>query len=302
MVLPCQVWFDMEAPEAFERDDLDTIATTEQHLRTLARSEVRIESPREIPADSKFLITSAGTQKVEGEFAVRNVTKLTDAAGQLTGKARLRVVESSEKDCAMLGDSDDDDWPDGGYSCSWEGRQVEQQRESMAQVELRDESVRGGRRPAAVRCRDQYGCGEQRAAWRCAVVFRLDHVAHGKRLEPQRKCITRLENGSMAISLSDVFHEERRKDGCADDGGTGSFVGHERCGSRSLRRNGRRRDLLKIIQRCFREFWKKQGLKVRVLVLREATVSIRMSRVWQVWSGCEIQSSKRVRSKQEKTW
>ena len=106
MVLPCQVWFDMEAPEAFERDDLDTIATTEQHLRTSARSEVRIESPREIPADSKFLNTSAGTQKVEGEFAVRNVTKLTDAAGQLTDEGRevrpskadglVRSMEKSE--------------------------------------------------------------------------------------------------------------------------------------------------------------------------------------------------------------
>ena len=31
MMLPCQVWFDTEAPEAFERDNLDTIATTVQH-------------------------------------------------------------------------------------------------------------------------------------------------------------------------------------------------------------------------------------------------------------------------------
>ena len=44
--------------------------------------------------------------------------------------AGSRVVESSELDCAVLDDSDDDD---------------EQQRESMAQVELRDESVRCGR-------------------------------------------------------------------------------------------------------------------------------------------------------------
>ena len=51
MVLACQVWFDAEAPEAFERDDLDTTATTEQHLRTLAQSEVQIESN-----------TSVGTQ------------------------------------------------------------------------------------------------------------------------------------------------------------------------------------------------------------------------------------------------
>ena len=84
MMLPCWVWFDMEAPEASERDGLDTIATTEQHLRTLARSEVRIESPRETSANSKFLNTRVGTQKVEGEFAVRDVTKLTDAAGRPT--------------------------------------------------------------------------------------------------------------------------------------------------------------------------------------------------------------------------
>ena len=68
MVLPCQVWFDTEAPEAFERDGLDTIATTKQHLRTLVRSEVRIESAREISANSRFLNTSVGNQKVEGEF------------------------------------------------------------------------------------------------------------------------------------------------------------------------------------------------------------------------------------------
>ena len=30
MVLPCQVWFDAEAPEAFERDGWDTTATTER--------------------------------------------------------------------------------------------------------------------------------------------------------------------------------------------------------------------------------------------------------------------------------
>ena len=57
------------------------------------------------------------------------------------------------------------------------------------------------------------------------------------------------EYGSVAVSLSDVFPEERRKVGCADGGGTGSFVGHERCGGRSLRRNGRRRDLEEVIQR-----------------------------------------------------
>ena len=96
MVLPCQVWFDTEAPEAFERDDL--IATTEQHLRTVARSEDRIESPREISANSKFLNTSVGTQKVDREFAVRNVTKLRDAAGQLTDEGlEMRPSEADSK-------------------------------------------------------------------------------------------------------------------------------------------------------------------------------------------------------------
>ena len=89
LVLPCQVWFDAEAPEAFECDGSeDTTATTKQHLRTLARSEVQIESPRESSVNSKFLNTSVGTQKVEGEFAVRNVTKPTDATGQPADEGR----------------------------------------------------------------------------------------------------------------------------------------------------------------------------------------------------------------------
>ena len=113
MVLPCQVWFDAEAPEASECDGLDTTATTEQHLRTLARSEVRIESPREISANSKFLNTSVGTQKVEGEFAVRNVTKPTDATEQPTDggwEARpseadgpVQSVESAERFMRLWG-------------------------------------------------------------------------------------------------------------------------------------------------------------------------------------------------------
>ena len=42
MALLCQVWFDAEAPESFECDGLDATATTEQHLRTLARSKLQI--------------------------------------------------------------------------------------------------------------------------------------------------------------------------------------------------------------------------------------------------------------------
>ena len=88
------------------------LSVTEQHLRTLARSEVRIESPREISANSKFLNTRVGTQKVEGEFAVRDVTKLTDAAGQPTDEGRearqseadgpVRSVESAERIMRLL--------------------------------------------------------------------------------------------------------------------------------------------------------------------------------------------------------
>ena len=60
---------------------------------------------------------------------------------------------------------------------------VEQQRESMAQVELRDASVRCGCRPAAVRCRDQYGRGEQCAAWKRAVVSRPVMLCTGRALD-----------------------------------------------------------------------------------------------------------------------
>ena len=112
MVLPCQAWFDAEAPEAFECDGLDTTATTEQLLRTLARSEVQIESPREISVNTKFLHAKVGTQKVEGEFAVRNVAKPTDAAGQPTDGGRearpseadgpVQSVESAERFMTLL--------------------------------------------------------------------------------------------------------------------------------------------------------------------------------------------------------
>ena len=42
-------------------------------------------------------------------------------------------------------------------------------------------------------CRDQYGRGVQRAAWRSAVVLRCNHGVYGKRLGSRRKCFTRLE-------------------------------------------------------------------------------------------------------------
>ena len=51
--------------------------------------------------------------------------------------------------------------------------------------------------------------------------------------------------------------------------GTGVYVGHERCGGRSWRRDGCQHDCEGVTQRCFRWFWKEQRLRVRVLVLRK---------------------------------
>ena len=65
----------------------------------------------------------------------------------------------------------------------------------------------------------------------CAVVCRLDHVVHGKRLESHRKCSTRLEYEGAATSFSGVFTEGRCK--VDVDSGTGSFVGDERCDCRT---------------------------------------------------------------------
>ena len=152
------------------------------------------------------------------------LARLGNSCGETAGS---RVVESSEWDCATLDDSDDDDWTAGGCSCSRGGRQRDWQRKCMTQVELRDESVRCGRRPAAVRCRDQYGCGDQCTAWRCAVVCRPDHVVRGMRLESHGKCSTRLEYEGVAIFFSGMFPEGRYK--VDVDSGTGGV-----CWSRTM--------------------------------------------------------------------
>ena len=116
------------------------------------------------------------------------------------------------------------------------------------------------------------------AAWRCAVVLRLDRVVHGKRLGSHRTCSERLKYEGVATSLSAVLPEERCKVGSADDDGGGVYVGHERCGGRSWRRDGCQHDCEGVTQRCFRWFWKEQRLRVRVLVLRERVMAnIRMS-------------------------
>ena len=72
---PLQVWFDTEVLEALESDNLDVVAATEQHSKTAFRSDVQIEPSEEIPNISESL-TSIDAQKVESEFAARNVTEL----------------------------------------------------------------------------------------------------------------------------------------------------------------------------------------------------------------------------------
>ena len=57
-----------------------------------------------------------------------------------------------------------------------------------------------------------------------------DHVVQGKSDGSHRKCSTRLQYEGVATSLSGVFPEEGCKVGSDEDGGAGSFVGHERCG------------------------------------------------------------------------
>ena len=46
---PLQVWFDTEVLEAHESDNLDVVATTEQHSKTEFRSDVQIEPSEEVP-------------------------------------------------------------------------------------------------------------------------------------------------------------------------------------------------------------------------------------------------------------
>ena len=52
-----QAWFDMEVLEAHVCDNLDAIATTQQHLRTAFRSDVQIKSPEEVPDNSEAITT-----------------------------------------------------------------------------------------------------------------------------------------------------------------------------------------------------------------------------------------------------
>ena len=69
-----QVWFDTEALEAHENDDMDVVAATEQRSKTAFRSEEQIEPSEEIPNSSESIM-GVDAQEVKSEFAVRNVTE-----------------------------------------------------------------------------------------------------------------------------------------------------------------------------------------------------------------------------------
>ena len=100
-----QVWLDTEALEAQESDNLDVVATTEQHSKTAFRSDVQIEPSEEVPDNSEF-ITSVDTRKVESEFAVRNVSELIVDDGQQADKGRktrLNDVDGSVRGVKAAG-------------------------------------------------------------------------------------------------------------------------------------------------------------------------------------------------------
>ena len=60
---PLLVWFDMEALGAHESDNLDVVATTEQHSKTAFRSDVQIEPPEEVQDNSESI---TGARHSEG--------------------------------------------------------------------------------------------------------------------------------------------------------------------------------------------------------------------------------------------
>ena len=80
-----QVWFDTEALEAHENDNLAAIATTAQHSKTVLRSDVQVEPLEEVPGNSES-ITGVGIQEVARKFAVRNMTELVIDVGWLSSQ------------------------------------------------------------------------------------------------------------------------------------------------------------------------------------------------------------------------
>ena len=110
----------------------------------------------------------------------------------------------------------------------------------MAQLEFCDDSDRGSHRSGFVGghddCGMQYGCHEQRCDDRrekgkeCAVVFRLDHVVHGKSSGSHCKCTIRLGHGGVANALSSLLSEKESETCCDDARSVGVSFGHNRCG------------------------------------------------------------------------
>ena len=82
-----QVWFDTNVLEAHESENLDEVATTEQHSKTAFRSDVQVDPPEKVPDNPKS-ITSVDARKVERKFAVRNVTELMVDDGQQADRGR----------------------------------------------------------------------------------------------------------------------------------------------------------------------------------------------------------------------
>ena len=163
--------------------------------------------------------------------------------------AGSRVVESSEWDCAILDEADDVHWSGGVYSCSREGARVvchgsrNACRNWSFDYDVAVKQLLGQVTSAEismdVAINVQLG-GVQ-------LYFVLIIVVYGKRLE------------SCGKFYEGVFPDERCH--VDDDGGTGSFVGHERCGGRGC--------LGGFTRKCFRDFWKERGLRDRLLDVRE---------------------------------
>ena len=125
-----------------------------------------------------------------------------------------------------------------GRPDKWDGSEKD-----MAQLEFRDESLRGSHRSSFVGghddCGMQYGCYEQRyddgreKGKECAVVFRLDHAVHRKSSGSHCKCTTRLVHGGVANALSSVLSKEQCETCCDDARSVGVSFGHKRCGEQS---------------------------------------------------------------------
>ena len=97
---PLQVWFDTEVLEAHESDNLDVVATTEQHSKTVFRSDIQIEPSEEIP-NSPESITSIGARE-DGE-RVRREKRDDGPQADKGRKTRLNDVDGSVRGVKSAG-------------------------------------------------------------------------------------------------------------------------------------------------------------------------------------------------------